>query len=257
MADEEEQVDGSNMSCNVVNAAYYGSVDAILFELRQGGDVDELDPKEGWRPLHAAVMTESEDAAAYLIKMRATVNSAGPKGMTPLHYACRDNSADMVRILLAARADLESRDTQGKTPAELAAASGATRSLSALEGRADGSTEEVRSSGGDACPAPAKTTVVERPRFSSVPMVRLTAPTVRPHAAAPVVAESQPVAEVVGAPAPAAVLSTPAHYGKAVDPENEANLFPEVDESWRMMEMKTEAKVEDADEFGWGDYRPD
>lgn len=103
----------------VCNAAYYGNVAAISDALRQGGDIEEVDPKAGWRPVHAAVMTESEDALEYLLRQKANIDSPGPEGMTALHIACRDESRDVLRILLQRKANVQVTDNSGRKPIEL------------------------------------------------------------------------------------------------------------------------------------------
>ena len=41
----------------------------LLMVLRRDGeDIEETDPKDGCRPLHAAVITEQEDAVRYLLR---------------------------------------------------------------------------------------------------------------------------------------------------------------------------------------------
>ena len=35
---------------------------------RDGEDIEEADPKDGCRPLHAAVITDQEEAVAYLLR---------------------------------------------------------------------------------------------------------------------------------------------------------------------------------------------
>ena len=35
---------------------------------RDGEDIEQVDPKDGCRPLHAAVITEQEEAVAYLLR---------------------------------------------------------------------------------------------------------------------------------------------------------------------------------------------
>merc|ERR1719188_2052485 len=76
--------EGSVMGYPVVAAAYYGGLPAVGAALRQGGNIDELDPAESWRPLHAATFTEQDEVVEYLLKMRATVDLPGPSQMTPL-----------------------------------------------------------------------------------------------------------------------------------------------------------------------------
>jgi hypothetical protein len=40
----------------------------LTFLRRDGEDIEETDPKDGCRPLHAAVITEQEDAVRYLLR---------------------------------------------------------------------------------------------------------------------------------------------------------------------------------------------
>lgn len=125
----------------VVSAAYYGSVPAVGAALRAGGDVDELDAKEHWRPLHAAVFTDSEDVVDYLIGVRAEVNLPGPSGMAPLHMAARDNQMEICRLLLAARAEIGATDEAGRTALDLAAASASHKSRHMLEAFRNGGSD--------------------------------------------------------------------------------------------------------------------
>lgn len=115
-------------------AAYYGHVAVMIELLREGANLEEVDPNDGWRALHCAVMTESLEAVEYLLKQKADVDAVGPGGLTALHLACRDNSAEVVQVLLAGGADRGALDGNGRTAADLAAA-GSGRALAALEGR--------------------------------------------------------------------------------------------------------------------------
>lgn len=126
---EEEAPRESCMEHVVVNAAYYGNVAAIQDALRQGADVEELDAKAGWRPLHAAVMTEMEDAVDYLLRQRADINSPGPGGLTALHIACRDESRDVLRLLLKHKADPQVADPTGRTPLDVCGSSNRARRI--------------------------------------------------------------------------------------------------------------------------------
>jgi len=109
----------SVMGYPLVQAAYFGNVSEVMALLREGGDIEEADPKDGWRPLHAAVMTNEQDVVEYLLRQRAEVDAPGPEGMAPLHIACRDNAPELVRLLVAGRANLEATDALGRTPAAL------------------------------------------------------------------------------------------------------------------------------------------
>jgi len=135
----EENEEPEPPSLEVVTAAYFGDPSAVNAALRQGGDVEELDPKEGWRPLHAATFTESADVVSLLLGYKANINARGPQGRSPLHMAARDNSDEIVKILLKARADLDALDDAGKTALALATENGASRAIALLHpGDCDG-----------------------------------------------------------------------------------------------------------------------
>lgn len=116
---ERTDAQESKQELVIVNAAYYGNVDGIRDAMMRGGDIEEVDPKEGWRPLHAAVMTEMEEAVDYLLKQKADISSPGPKGLTALHVACRDGSTEVLRVLLKHKADVQATDPQGHTALDL------------------------------------------------------------------------------------------------------------------------------------------
>lgn len=147
---EEQQDEGpppapaqSVMIYPVVAAAYYGGLPAVGAALRKGGDVDELDPSQNWRPLHAAAFTEQEDVVEYLLKMRAAVDLTGPSGMTALHLAAKDDSFAVADALLSARADASLQDQDGHNAYEIAAANSCAKVLRLLEAYSSGSPEDI------------------------------------------------------------------------------------------------------------------
>uniref|UniRef100_A0A7S1AZX1 Uncharacterized protein n=1 Tax=Noctiluca scintillans TaxID=2966 RepID=A0A7S1AZX1_NOCSC len=129
----EEQCSPPAPTFPVIRCAYYGDVDGILDELRQGGDLEETEP-DGSQPLHAAVLSDSLAAVQMLLKHRVSLNSQGQGGKTPLHIACRDNSFTIVRELVAAGADINVLDIEGCTPPVVAEANKSNRALRALRG---------------------------------------------------------------------------------------------------------------------------
>lgn len=54
----------------LASSLWKGSSGAISFKQkrRDGEDIEQVDPKDGCRPLHAAVITEQEEAVAYLLR---------------------------------------------------------------------------------------------------------------------------------------------------------------------------------------------
>eukprot|EP00927_Polykrikos_kofoidii_P050729 TRINITY_DN44618_c0_g1_i1.p1 TRINITY_DN44618_c0_g1~~TRINITY_DN44618_c0_g1_i1.p1 ORF type:complete len:258 (+),score=46.26 TRINITY_DN44618_c0_g1_i1:138-911(+) len=226
---EPEKSEDSVMNCPVVSAAYYGSVEMLGAVLRSGGDVDELDRKENWRPLHAAVFTDSAEAVAYLLKHRANMDLTGPKGMTPLHLAVRDNSVETTELLLAARANPLLQDEDGRTVPELAVANNSNNSLRILDVFAAGGSSadseavrlemekkaEAQRAEEDRRNASQAATAQSCKLHSSMPLsrqvdVRLEAGSLEPAAQTPIVRS-------------AAVGGGVTSYGSAVDPEHPNN----------------------------------
>mmetsp|Transcript_63300 Transcript_63300/g.137718 ORF Transcript_63300/g.137718 Transcript_63300/m.137718 type:complete len:245 (+) Transcript_63300:25-759(+) len=208
----------------VVSAAYYGSVEALGAALRQGGDIEEVDVKENWRPLHAAVFTESTDAVLYLLRMRAEVNAPGPKGQSALHMAARDNSDELVRLLVKFGADCDIIDEDGQTAEAIATSRGSLRVLSALA-ELLGRPVDERSPA--AVPASDPVAVQPQP-----PVLIASAPLLRSHAmarAAEPAVPSGPVEQAAIQPKedpdnPCRVGGRSLWFGSAVDPDDDRNL---------------------------------
>mmetsp|Transcript_102164 Transcript_102164/g.218764 ORF Transcript_102164/g.218764 Transcript_102164/m.218764 type:complete len:262 (+) Transcript_102164:68-853(+) len=242
-ADEEQE--HSCMTLTVATAAYYGDVDMIMGLLREGADIEEEDPKDHWRPLHAAIMSESEEAAQYLLRQRAQVNAIGPYGMTPLHLACRDNSEDMVRLLLARGADVEALDGEGRTPAALCIEQGSHAARLILEGA---SAEPEAEAAAAAAAVPAAATEVSPatdtfPMFSSTPMMLLPreAPAESPASALAVAAAATEVGVA------AAELPNQPWFGSAVDPAG----AEEFDQAQAEAAQRMEEAARDGRNYGW------
>mmetsp|Transcript_48349 Transcript_48349/g.90519 ORF Transcript_48349/g.90519 Transcript_48349/m.90519 type:complete len:186 (+) Transcript_48349:68-625(+) len=121
------------MPSPLLAAAYFGNVDELMDGLRDGEDIEAVDT-DGCRPLHAAVMTEQEEAAVYLLKHKADLESAGPDKMTPLLLACRTDASRMVRLLLDRSADVTAVDAAGRGAYEICLAYRSQRAQKALAG---------------------------------------------------------------------------------------------------------------------------
>jgi len=217
-----------------VAAAYYGSVDAIGAALRQGDDIEELDTKENWRPLHAAVFTDSADAVLYLLRMRANVNAPGPQGRSPLHMAARDNSDEIVEILLSKGADPGLLDDKGQTAASIATEHAACRALQKLQEACAGHGLDPPAA------APALTSESSPPPTPSVPsFMPSVGPALMAGGASWTPAQPSPSGDQTPSPpdesltmggdvpgpcgSQAAGMPSP-WFGTAVDPEDEQNL---------------------------------
>mmetsp|Transcript_56015 Transcript_56015/g.133460 ORF Transcript_56015/g.133460 Transcript_56015/m.133460 type:complete len:257 (+) Transcript_56015:83-853(+) len=160
----------SNMIYPVITAAFYGDVDALGGALREGADVNEQDNREGWRPLHAAIFTESEDALAYLLRLKADVNLPGPEGMTALHMAAKHKSASTVKRLLARQGNREALNSAGQTVYDVARANPSADVLLALGLEVPASLQSGEEAAPTADGAPVAATASAACHLSSAPL---------------------------------------------------------------------------------------
>ncbi|CAE7605615.1 CKL6 [Symbiodinium sp. CCMP2592] len=115
-------------------AAYFGNVEELMDGLRDGEDLEAQDPSDGCRPLHAAVLTEQTEAASYLIRQRADLESRAFEGLTPLLLACRSDAGRLVRLLLHHSADVAARDALGRSAQDICAEHRSKSAVKALAG---------------------------------------------------------------------------------------------------------------------------
>ncbi|CAJ1381415.1 unnamed protein product [Effrenium voratum] len=101
---------------------------------RDGEDIEQEDPKDGCRPIHAAIICDQEET----LQQRADVEAAGPGGLQPLALACRCNAPAAVRLLKAAGAR---GAREGETLERLCHEAGAAKALRALRGDGDDANE--------------------------------------------------------------------------------------------------------------------
>ncbi|CAJ1341960.1 unnamed protein product [Effrenium voratum] len=126
------------MAQTLIAAAYFGNVAELIEGLRDGEDIEQEDPKDGCRPIHAAIICDQEETLQYLIRQRADVEAAGPGGLQPLALACRCNAPAAVRLLKAAGAR---GAREGETLERLCHEAGAAKALRALRGDGDDANE--------------------------------------------------------------------------------------------------------------------
>ncbi|CAE7697739.1 CBSDUF7 [Symbiodinium microadriaticum] len=115
-------------------AAYFGNVEELMDGLREGEDLEAQDPSDGCRPLHAAILTEQTEAASYLIRQRADLESRAFEGLTPLLLACRSDAGRLVRLLLRHSADVTARDASGRSAQDICAEHRSKSAAKALAG---------------------------------------------------------------------------------------------------------------------------
>ncbi|WP_420366320.1 ankyrin repeat domain-containing protein [Curtobacterium sp. L3-7] len=115
----------------VVRAAAYGDLGGLHLA-DDASDVDDLDPRWGFAPLHAAAWFDRPEMLEELIGRGASLELHDVEGRTPLTLAIDRDARRAVAVLVTAGADLEARDTDGNTPIVRAAWGGHAAIVRAL-----------------------------------------------------------------------------------------------------------------------------
>ncbi|WP_434770094.1 ankyrin repeat domain-containing protein [Curtobacterium flaccumfaciens] len=115
----------------VVRAAAYGDLGGLHLA-DDASDVDDVDPRWGFAPLHAAAWFDHPEMLEELLRRGATLQLEDTEGRTPLTLAIDRDARRAVDVLVAAGADLEARDGDGNTPIVRAAWGGHAAIVRAL-----------------------------------------------------------------------------------------------------------------------------
>jgi hypothetical protein len=114
-----------------VRAAAYGDLGGLHLA-DDASDVDDVDPRWGFAPLHAAAWFDRPEMLEELLRRGATLALVDSEGRTPLTLAVDRDARRALRVLIAAGADLEARDSDGTTPIVRAAWGGHAEVVRAL-----------------------------------------------------------------------------------------------------------------------------
>lgn len=98
-----------------VRAAAHGDLGGLHLA-DDASDVDDLDPRWGFAPLHAAAWFDRPEMLEELIRRGASLELHDVDGRTPLTLAIDRDARRAVSVLLGAGADREARDGDGNTP---------------------------------------------------------------------------------------------------------------------------------------------
>ncbi|ROS78255.1 ankyrin repeat protein [Curtobacterium sp. PhB130] len=99
----------------VVRAAAYGDLGGLHLA-DDASDVDDLDPRWGFAPLHAAAWFDRPEMLSELLGRGASIDLPDSEGRTPLTLAIDRDARAAVDVLVASGAGLEARDSDGNTP---------------------------------------------------------------------------------------------------------------------------------------------
>lgn len=95
-------------------AASLKSPGRMLMALVNGGALVDYRSREGFTPLHAAVLRDSVEAVTTLLELGSSPNYKDAKGLTPLYWAVTHTTDPLIaESLLHDRANLGTQDLQG------------------------------------------------------------------------------------------------------------------------------------------------
>ena len=101
-------------------AAWKGDIALLEILLDNGANINELDDKPGWTPLHHAGYHGKENIISLLINRGAAVDITDNEGETALMKAARQNKLGSVNLLIKAGSDLEHLSKNSDTAISLA-----------------------------------------------------------------------------------------------------------------------------------------
>jgi ankyrin repeat protein len=103
--------------------------------LKKGSSVDLLDEKNGYAPLHLAIVKKDVQTVEILLQYNVDVNQYTRDGDTPLHLAVKDSLYHITLLLLQAGADVEKPGNNNqKTALQIAKENGDDDMLGLLHG---------------------------------------------------------------------------------------------------------------------------
>lgn len=106
-------------------AAFFGAQEAAEYLLKKGAPVNSpSDNSMKVMPLHSAAATRQLEICRLLIEHGADVNAVQADDFTPLHAAAQNGHIELIELLLAHGAQPNVRTSDGRTPLSIAEASG-------------------------------------------------------------------------------------------------------------------------------------
>jgi len=117
-------------------ACFFGQIEAAEYLIKAGASLNSPSRNEmKVMPLHSAAAGGHTKIVRLLLASGADPNARQQGDFTPLHAAAQNGDLEMMHLLLVDGADAEARTTEGKTPIDYAGASGKPQAVKLLKER--------------------------------------------------------------------------------------------------------------------------
>ena len=103
----------------LLNACYFGNIIGVKKWLKLGANVEYVEERDGWLPLHYAARWGDVKMLQLLIKFGANVNGKTKNKETALHKCGRWDRKDVAIILLNLGADPTIKNTDGNKASDM------------------------------------------------------------------------------------------------------------------------------------------
>ena len=124
-------------------ACYFGHFEAAEYLVRAGAPINSPSRNSlNAAPIQSAAAAGHAKIVKMLLEHRADPNVREQGGYTPLHAAAQNGDEGMIRTLLYGGADLNVKSSDGKTPLDLAMEAGHTKAVVLLK---EGITKRLKS----------------------------------------------------------------------------------------------------------------
>lgn len=103
----------------LLNACYFGNIIGVKKWLKLGANVEYVEERDGWLPLHYAARWGDVEMLKLLIKFGANVNGKTKSKETALHKCGRWDRKDVAIILLKLGADPTIKNSDGNKASDM------------------------------------------------------------------------------------------------------------------------------------------
>jgi ankyrin repeat protein len=103
----------------LLNACYFGNLTGVKKWLKLGANVEYIEERDGWLPLHYAARWGDIDMLNVLIKAGANINGKTKNKETALHKCARWDRKEVSIILLKLGADPTIRNSDGSKTSDM------------------------------------------------------------------------------------------------------------------------------------------